>query len=259
MLKAFFDDSGSGGDSTWYVLAGYLGRIEGWDSFDSQWREVLRTHPRIEYFKASEAESLRLDGQWAGVSKVQRDLKIEALIGVIGRCARRSICVRMRQRDYDQVVKGNVPTMWDSPYYLLFTIAVAAAINIERLDGESDHVDFVFDSDQKHQRQFKLMLPPLRKMTSLDGKFVNAVRCDEKKVLPLQAADLFAWQIRRFLEPINEPRRKHFPLARDCPPKEAHSFILDRGKLVEMVRDVHETAARTAVSLGRSPDVRTWR
>jgi Protein of unknown function (DUF3800) len=248
MLKAFIDDSGSGGDSTWYVLAGYLGTVEGWDSFDSQWTEVLHTDPYIEYFKASEAESLRPDGPWAGITREQRDVKIDALIEVIGRCARRSVCVRLRQRDYDQIIKGNVPKMWDSPYYILFTIAVGAAVNIERLDGERDDVDFVFDSDEKHARQFDLMLPPLKRMESLDGRFVNAVRRDEKKFLPLQAADLLAWQIRRFCEPNNEPARKHFYAARDCPPKKTELFIIDREKLVDMVQDMRETAAKLAAS-----------
>ncbi|HEV8415085.1 MAG TPA: DUF3800 domain-containing protein [Bryobacteraceae bacterium] len=258
MLKAFIDDSGSGGDSTWYVLAGYLGTVDGWDSFDSLWAETLHADPYIEYFKGSEAESLRPDGQWAGISKQQRDAKIDALIKVIGQCARRSVCARLRQRDYDDLVKGNVPPMWDSPYYILFTTVVAACINIERLDGESDHVDFVFDSDQRHERQFSLMLPPVSRMQTLDGKLINAVRRDEKKFLPLQAADLLAWQTRRFCEPNNEPTRPHFLAARDCPPKKNELFIMDRAKLSDMVQDMRETAARLAESLGRSPDVRAW-
>jgi hypothetical protein len=52
VLKAFIDDSGSGGDSPWYVLAGYLGTVEGWDLFDGQWEEVLHEPPYIEYFRA---------------------------------------------------------------------------------------------------------------------------------------------------------------------------------------------------------------
>ena len=256
MLRAFIDDSGSGGDSTWYVLAGYLGTLEGWEAFDSQWTEVLRAHPSVEYFKGSEAQRLR--GPWAGVTREQRDSKIDALIEVIGRCARRSICTRLRQRDYDQVVKGNVPPKWDSPYYLLFTILVGAAINIEAIDGEGDDVDFVFDSDQKHQRQFDLMLPPIARMESAYSRFINAVRRDDKESLPLQAADLLAWQTRRFCEPSDEPRRKHFYAARDCPPQENELFILDRQKLVMIVQDMRESAAALAPSLGRSEDVRTW-
>jgi hypothetical protein len=187
MLRAFIDDSGSGGDSPWYVLAGYTGTVEGWGSFDAGWCSVLRAPPQIEYFKSSEAERLHSRSQWAGISEEQRNLKIDALIEVIGRCSRRSICARIRQRDYDQLVKGNIPPRWDSPYYFLLPAIVGAAINIERLDGGSEPVDFVFDSDQKHEKGSRQLLPALMPMRSYHGLLVNYTHRDEKDFLPLQS------------------------------------------------------------------------
>jgi hypothetical protein len=257
MLRAFIDDSGSGGNSTWYVLAGYLGTPKGWASFGSQWMEALQAHPRIGYFKASEAESLRSDGQWAGITKEQRDAKIDLLIEVIRRCARRAVCVRMRQRDYDELVKGNIPPAWDRPYYFLFTIMIGAAINIERLDGTSEPVEFVFDSDQTHERGFRAMLPELPRMQSIGGKLVNVTRADDKIALPLQAADLLAWQIRRFFS-VNEPRRRHFNSAQYSLQDEPHAFVLDRPKIASVMDDMRQTATERAKDLGRSTDLRTW-
>ena len=64
-LRAFIDDSGSWGDFPWFVLAGYVGTVEAWDAFDESWRKsLLDGPPKLEYFKSSEAESLREDGQW---------------------------------------------------------------------------------------------------------------------------------------------------------------------------------------------------
>lgn len=259
VLKSFVDDSGSDGNSDWYVLAGYTGTVDGWDRFDDLWNEVLDDHPRIEYFKSSEAESLRPDGQWAGVTVDQRNRKIDRLIGVIKRCAHRSFCTRIKQKDYDAIVKGNIPEKWDSPYYILFVNAIAAAINIERIDGDWDEIDFVFDKDSQHQHRFDLILPRLNGMSSLDGRFVNAVRRDEKQFLPLQAADLLAWQTRRFLQHDGGPPRDHFYMARDCPPKRSELFIMDHLKLAWMVKALREHAAEIAASMGVSPDVRKWR
>src|ERR1019366_7653927 len=59
----------------------------------------------------------------------------------------------------------------------------------------------------------------------------NVIRRDDEKVLPLQAADLLAWQIRRFLCGNNELRRPHFDAAQNCPPETPHTFIMDRQKL----------------------------
>src|SRR5271163_1799368 len=98
VLRAFIDDSGSGGDSLWFVLAGYVGTVEGWDRFDDLWLKVLHAHPRIEYFKAVQAESLK--EQFAGFSKEERNTKVDALIEVISQCAERAICARVKQKDY---------------------------------------------------------------------------------------------------------------------------------------------------------------
>lgn len=256
MLRAFIDDSGSDRNSAWYVLAGYIGTVEGWGRFDTEWMSVLQQHPTIAYFKSSEAESLRPNGQWAGVTAEQRNAKIDSLIEVIRRCARRAVCVRIRQSDYDNFVRGNVPDAWDSPYYFLLIIIVGAAINIEVLDGDGEDIDFIIDEDQMHEKGFRLIAPRLFAMSSVHQRLVNITRQDEKQFIPLQAADLLAWQIRRFFS-SSEPRRKHFDSCQELP-KAAHTFILDRKKIIDIMGDMNETAARIAPSLGRSPDVRTW-
>ena len=257
MLKAFIDDSGSGGDSPWYVLAGYLGTVEGWAAFDDQWAAVLHRHPRIEYFKSSEAERLRGRGQWAGVSKEQRTSKLNALIDVIAQCARRAICVRMRQLDYNDLVKGGIPPAWDSPYYLLQTFIIGAAINIERNDGECEPIAFVFDRDQKHEKRSQEMLPAVRRMPSLYGSLVDVSYQSEQDSLPLQAADLLAWQIRRFFS-VKEPRREQFDFAQRSLPKEPHTFVVNKVMAGSIIAHMRELAARLAGSLGHSPDLRTW-
>jgi hypothetical protein len=113
-LRAFIDDSGSGGDSPWFVLAGYVGTVEDWDAFNEQWRTVLDGPPKLEYFKASEAESLRPDGQWAGISKDQRNDRLDSLIRIVGKHALRALYVRLKQGDYDELIKPYIPPEWRS-------------------------------------------------------------------------------------------------------------------------------------------------
>jgi hypothetical protein len=102
------------------------------------------------------------------------------------------------------------------------------------------------------------MLPSLMPLQSLHGSLVNITREDEKQFLPLQAADLLAWQIRRRFSVKNEPRRKHFYAAQNCPPKRAHTLIVRRDMTATLIREMRQKAAELAASLGRSPDLRTW-
>ena len=72
MLRAFVDDSGSGGDSKWFVLAGYVGTVQQWELFDAPWIAALHAFPPIEYFKASEA-AVHNRGAWKQIEP--KDIK----------------------------------------------------------------------------------------------------------------------------------------------------------------------------------------
>ena len=253
-LKAFVDDSGSGGDSPWFVLAGYVGTVEGWDRFDSQWKSVLAARPRIAYFKGVEAEHFR--NEFSAFTAEQRDAKIDALIEVIGCCAERALCGRMRQRDYNEIAKGQIPARYDSPYYLLFPTFIAAAVGIERIEGASEPTQFIFDTDQRFERLSYEMVPSLLPLRSFKGGIVNVLYRDDKESLPLQAADLLAWQIRRAFSITTEPRRKHFDAARLCPPMEPHTFVFTREKLIDVIGELKERVAEFCAATGKTCNVK---
>jgi hypothetical protein len=151
-MKAFIDDSGSGGDSIWYVLAGYVGTAEAWDAFDDAWRSVLDGPPKLHYFKASQAESLRPDGQWAGMTKDERDTRVNSLIWIIGNYAKRAIHVRLKQKDYNEIIEPHVPPMWRNAYYFLFLGILNAGAFTEKHTGGKEPIEFFFDTNEQGEK-----------------------------------------------------------------------------------------------------------
>jgi hypothetical protein len=227
MLKAFIDDSGSAGDSPWFVLAGYVGTVEGWDRFDSLWESALNLPPKVAYFKSNEA--LHRNGEFRGFTPEERDAKLDALIDVIGTCTERAVCARMRQRDYNEVAKGYIPARFDSPYYLLFPSIIAATVNIERIDGDGQPAEFIFDTDQRFDRLAYEMVPSLMPLRSFHNGIVNVSYRDDRHFLPLQAADLLAWQIRRRFsrDPMNPSAGILIPLFRARRWNPTHSSLAE--------------------------------
>jgi hypothetical protein len=205
----------------------------------------LSEPPSIPHFHSAEAERLR--GPWQGVTTEQRNAKIDSLIDVIGRCTRRAICSRMRRCYYDKLVKGKIPKEWDDPYYVLFTCIIGAAINIEKL-GQGDKIDFVFDLDIERGSQCNVMAQALQAKSGWDS-IVGVERKDDKEFKPLQAADLLAWQIRRFFS-VAQPRRKHFDLARHAPPEEYHEFVVDKNRTQEFVTEMRQRDAKLSEPFG---------
>jgi hypothetical protein len=257
VLKAFVDDSGSGGDSPWVVLAGYVGTVADWEAFDPEWRAVLDTDPRIEYFKSSEAESLK--EQFSRFSKEERNTRIDSLIAVIARRARLAISVRLRQKDYEEIVKQNVPPLWDDPYFFLFPAFITAATAVERFAGAHELIEFVFDSSQKLDGRSRRLYEQMMEMDRYKSTVANVLYRDDKKFLPLQAADLLAWQTRRaFCAASKESRRAHYDKAKECQ-WAPFCHILTKDELEICRRDMEANARRFAQALGVPLEmVRPW-
>ncbi len=260
MLKAFIDDSGSGGDSPWYVLAGYVGTVEAWDAFEGPWSEVLDGPPKLEYFKASEAESLRSDGQWAGVSKGERNRRLDLFINVIGKFATRAFHARVMQTDYNEVIKHYVPAKWDNAYFFLFIGFMAAATSIEKHAGSGQPIEFVFDSaDKKRIQNPSLQLyDQCAYLPQFGGRVDNIHYEDEKKFLPLQAADLLAWQIRRRFS-VEGDMRPQFEMALNAPAERPYEVIVARKDLERYGELMDNNAKAQWAAKGLPEELRPWR
>lgn len=254
VLKAFIDDSGSGGDSPWVVLAGYVATAEAWNGFEAAWCQVLADNPRIDCFHASEAESLRGAGQWAGVSKDERDSKLDRLIAVIQKFELQPISVRMRQSEYERQIKGGVPPFWDDPYYILLNaLIVQFGSLIPDRFPDAGQVELVFDNHERHRKRGLRFYNRMADGVQSLSEIINPnIHYENDEDFPgLQAADLLAWQIRRAFSVTTEPRRRHYDDARSG--QAGHplfEFVLTRAILAEYMRCWNEYCVKLAISLG---------
>jgi hypothetical protein len=196
MALAFVDDSGSGGDSPYYVLGGYVGHVPEWNSFVTAWQGVLDLTPRLEYFKMSEAESLK--GQFLGFSADVRTSRLAEFIDVILQHDLFEWSVAISEADYREVLLPTLLPAFRSPYYFAFIGMVTALSGRYRWSGSDEIVDFVFDEQEGMDRKalgiyqsFKTWFPHWRL-----GKVAHR---SDRDFLPLQAADLISWQTRRFM------------------------------------------------------------
>ena len=81
------------------------------------------------------------------------------------------------------------------------------------------------------------------------GRIVNVDYHDDRQFVPLQAADLLAWQVRRAFCETREPRRKHFDNCRGCTWEPA-TYVVTRKDLEEGLVLMEERAKAYAAALG---------
>lgn len=202
-IQAYLDDSGSDGQSPHYVLSGFMGCVPDWERFSTAWTAALNQDPKLEYFKASEAQSLK--GQFdrsKGWTAELRDERIRSCVAAIKQHTAAKIDVVMPQVLYDKHVKGKVPKDIDSPYFMCLLAVVEIVVKpLHQASPDLNaKIDFIFDNQQKLWRLAENLyqgfkgsgLPYVYLIGEVDHR-------DDKEVLPLQAADLGAWHSRRRL------------------------------------------------------------
>lgn len=216
MLKAYVDDSGSDRKGPAYVLSGYVSDVDSWDSFAREWDRLLNETPAIKYFKMQEAESGK--GQFEGWSDDEIKDKICSLISIVCQYAKNRIECIFWQEHYDiahtwflvqmqkqmnPLVFSKVKRIFSNPYFLTFCLMMTDYANRMEMENSSEITDFVFDSQGKLGRncvkwwkRMHAVLPFERQRKYLPNEPVHR---DEQMFLPLQAADLIAWQTRRRL------------------------------------------------------------
>jgi hypothetical protein len=210
-FQAFIDDSVTGpSPDREFVLAGHIAPAEAWAKFAKEWEELLPSGTIAEngnfHFKMSEM------GQTP-----ERMERVPPFYWLIENHVTMSVSCRMNLTDF-QKARERVRSMalgfglvidfvrWNNPYYVVFR----GLIDVFHLERElikseiplDEQVDFIFD-DQS-EKSFILAAwdeylaareDDIRDYYGATPRFEN-----DQKFLPLQAADLWAWWVRRWYE-----------------------------------------------------------
>jgi hypothetical protein len=257
VLQAFIDDSAS--DSRHdrrLFLAGYLATVDVWERFSDDWAAVLSQPPVL--------RSLHMSGSWAGFTAAQKEAKIDALVGVLAKYRPLSIECSISQRDYVEIVRPNAPYDLRHPYFTCFMgilNGVSKLLYDEGLDGP---VDLIFDEQGNVGTNAAIWYEVIKQMIpglagNLGGQPI--FRKDED-MIPLQAADLLAWHVRRLgesgrtlhqLQTANAIRFRHryLDIPRPLLEKWAEAFSKTRG--IEAAKhksgSIKHSVARTVSSV----------
>lgn len=203
MLQAFADDSASDVGEQRLYIAAFINGADQWADFSDRWARRLRRHPAIDYFKMSEAESLR--GQFEGWSEADRDEKVLKLARVINESRPWSVHCSVSREQYERILAPVAPYNLQNPYFVCFWGVMHAAADYHRALGIGGvpPVDFVFDEQGGlghdaalwYQWSKEQQEPEIRNLMGATPIFR-----DDKLVVPLQAADMLAWHLRRHHE-----------------------------------------------------------
>lgn len=200
--------SGQGGGCT--VVSGWLSTGELWAEFESGWRAVLADFGVPHFHMKEYAHSTgAFEAGWKGENE-KRQRFIEALLAVIDRCTLASVASMMERRTWDDVnAEFQVREYFGTEYALCARLCVAEANRWMREHGHEPPAEYVFEDGDPRGRLTWLMkqlrgypLPifkPSRDRVAEDGALIRGL-------LPLQAADLTAYELRKNWDDVGDTR-----------------------------------------------------
>jgi len=209
MFTAYFDDSASEQDERLFVLAGYVHSAESWLAFSDDWQAALDAHPRIEYLHMVEAENLR--GPFKGWSHVEKDRKVDAMASVIAKYAPWSIECSVSRSVFEKILKPTTPYEIRGHYFPCFYAVIIRLAQMHVSMGHTLPIDFIFDEHGAIGAEAAVWYEAIKSMQSPEVSRVlgsSPIFRDDVKVLPLQAADLLAWHLRRMRERRNQNEQR---------------------------------------------------
>lgn len=193
--KAFVDGSGTG-DPNLLVLGGYVAPTEIWEEFSKEWQARLN-HAGIPYFKMNQMAS---HPEIAGYFyRVIEEWNVTAAIACLVDTAALRRVVRTFKWPPEIIIELR---RLENPYGMAFQgIIEDFAQNQHKLKID-EPVDFIFDEESEEAAVLEGW-DWIKVGNSVDSSYTKFIGgrptfLDDKKVLPLQAADLWAWWIRKW-------------------------------------------------------------
>lgn len=214
VLQAYTDESAAETGDQRLFMAGYVHTAEGWSMFSDLWIGALGLEPPIDYLHMVEANNLR--GQFKGWDAARRDAKLSLLASVIEQLKPVSFEFSVDRRAYYANAKGVAPRGLAVPHFAAtFHTIAGIAHHVTEDVGLDVPIDFVFDEQCGVSDDIGLFFPSMRKNLPKRSQAVingDPLFRNDRQVLPLQAADMLAWHVRREHE-FGAGPRKTLPMA----------------------------------------------
>jgi hypothetical protein len=202
-LDGYVDDSGSDKTGKTFVLGGVVMPRGWWENWQNDWSGVLKSDPPIEYFKASEVweRDISKGTPFCHLPDGERKKKVDALVEVFADYRPKMLSVRMEWNTFHRFSKMYALTAdKNEPYFWLFYGMITFGMWVLDKEHNPTPIDWIFDSQNiigDRARAYywifhQMCIPPIRSRLGNEPSFG-----DEKILVPLQGADLFAWYRRR--------------------------------------------------------------
>lgn len=241
MLQAYFDESGTQGDSPALLVAGYLFEPQRCLALETDWSIALK-EAGVSIFHATDCAGGW--GEFKDMDRKGRDELYLKLLNLIRRDATVGMVVQVKEADFRQAVPAGWEKRFGGAYAACATLCLQAVGRWCRDNSRDDRVAYFLESGHQcageafHFMEFIAQFPVMRDLY----RWHSHTFVSKKSTVPLQTADILAWElnkenVERSFFPRRRPLRKSIGALTDVPTTVMH---LEQGRLKKYFASVLE-------------------
>lgn len=250
VLEAYFDESGSHDGSRVFCLAGLVARLGQWEWFTDAWGRMLSKNGITE-FHSADLESRR--GIYDGIGKDQQQRIFQDAVNVIGGWARTAIAGLVVIDDYEEAIPNwaKKTAAFGDKYNFCFQMCLNLVFRwIEQRDPpmqEGDRIAFIFDQRERGQEITSTSYSQIKKFRDPQDRMGSLTFDSRKRVFPLQAADLVAYEAYKHLDnlALKSGRPPRIPIKLLGGESRLYARYFPKGKLIELVKHYERTKGKS--------------
>lgn len=211
MFSAYFDES-TGNDSPILVLAGLLAADAQWSLFESEWKAALKDHG-VTAFHAAHFATRKFE--FRGMEESTRQSLLGRLLDVIQRRVSQGFGCAIHVREFEAMFTGKERAEIGSPYTLC-CISCAEYVGAWAKDNcQIEPVGYFFDSGHRYAGEaFHALIAEKNNPENIEYRIGPITFDSDTKLIPLQAADLAAYEFWKWLDEHYAGKKRHgrYPL-----------------------------------------------
>ena len=243
MIKIFVDESGTHDDADVVTVAAYAGRPKAWREWSAEWKKAKRP---IKVFHAVDAANR--EREFEGWSRKQRDELVKKLLPVIMGNRIAGAVIALNKTEFRKATEGKEELLkaLGNPYTTCFHWLVQSLLELLK-PTKKETLEFVHEQNS-YEKEARASFEFISKNANPNKVPMRLLFGGKLEQMPLQTADILAYEAyKRFKEP-NEPERKPWQILK----RRIVSVHIGKENMSRLVQSLEEIVANLGDQPGHS-------
>lgn len=196
MFSLYCDDSGTDEGNPVAAVAGYIGKVSRWEQFTKEWQKALKDFG-IKQMRRAQLENFK--GEFKNWNGARRDKFLQRIQPIIRDHITIPIGSSVIKDDFHRIIPEDIQRKFGGVFGWCIQDCLIGASSWYKVNGYRNAIQWIFEAGTRGHGQVDAMFNELYSDPATRDKFcIKGWAFQDKSIVPLQAADLLAYEVYKY-------------------------------------------------------------